>query len=162
MAFGMPWPGVLMPREKSWLLLPGNRRVTATPTAGPGVTDRPCDLGCETQARPRSVRSVKLLQELARPRGVEPLTPRSVVWCSIQLSYGRVATARTGCPGAGQLLQPDAATQDWIVGCGVAAALTDIRWGGMSPEQPPAWTTGRPAGRRNRLQQRRNSARINN
>ena len=32
----------------------------------------------------------KLLEKLARPRGVEPLTPRSVVWCSIQLSYGRV------------------------------------------------------------------------
>jgi HAD superfamily hydrolase (TIGR01509 family) len=27
---------------------------------------------------------------VARPRGVEPLTPRSVVWCSIQLSYGRI------------------------------------------------------------------------
>ncbi len=26
---------------------------------------------------------------MARPRGFEPLTPRSVVWCSIQLSYGR-------------------------------------------------------------------------
>ena len=32
----------------------------------------------------------KVLKRLARPRGVEPLTPRSVVWCSIQLSYGRV------------------------------------------------------------------------
>ena len=32
----------------------------------------------------------KILINLARPRGVEPLTPRSVVWCSIQLSYGRV------------------------------------------------------------------------
>ncbi len=30
---------------------------------------------------------------LARPRGFEPLTPRSVVWCSIQLSYGRLAAA---------------------------------------------------------------------
>src|SRR5271156_5767602 len=33
---------------------------------------------------------LKYLIELARPRGVEPLTPRSVVWCSIQLSYGRL------------------------------------------------------------------------
>src|SRR5216683_794048 len=29
-------------------------------------------------------------RKLARPRGVEPPTPRSVIWCSIQLSYGRV------------------------------------------------------------------------
>src|SRR5215472_2429918 len=33
---------------------------------------------------------------VARPRGVEPLTPRSVVWCSIQLSYGRVTVERRG------------------------------------------------------------------
>jgi hypothetical protein len=27
---------------------------------------------------------------VARPKGFEPLTPRFVVWCSIQLSYGRL------------------------------------------------------------------------
>ncbi len=27
---------------------------------------------------------------MARPEGFEPPTPRSVVWCSVQLSYGRV------------------------------------------------------------------------
>ena len=32
----------------------------------------------------------KFCAEMARPRGFEPLTPRSVVWCSIQLSYGRM------------------------------------------------------------------------
>jgi hypothetical protein len=31
---------------------------------------------------------------MARPRGFEPLTPRSVVWCSVQLSYGRSACPR--------------------------------------------------------------------
>ncbi len=28
---------------------------------------------------------------MARPKGFEPLTPRFVVWCSIQLSYGRLS-----------------------------------------------------------------------
>src|SRR5205823_777094 len=37
---------------------------------------------------------------MARPRGVEPLTPRSVVWCSIQLSYGRLCHAAAGMPAA--------------------------------------------------------------
>ena len=32
----------------------------------------------------------KLLNLLARPKRFELLTPRFVVWCSIQLSYGRV------------------------------------------------------------------------
>ncbi len=26
--------------------------------------------------------------KMAHPKGFEPLTPRFVVWCSIQLSYG--------------------------------------------------------------------------
>jgi hypothetical protein len=30
-----------------------------------------------------------MVNELARPKGFEPLTPRFVVWCFIQLSYGR-------------------------------------------------------------------------
>ena len=33
--------------------------------------------------------SSKRIKEMARPKGFEPLTPRFVVWCSIQLSYGR-------------------------------------------------------------------------
>jgi hypothetical protein len=42
-----------------------------------------------TRAGPRGGGVVFLAEKLARPRGFEPLTPRSVVWCSIQLSYGR-------------------------------------------------------------------------
>ena len=33
------------------------------------------------------------VRRLARPEGFEPPTPRSVVWCSVQLSYGRVCFA---------------------------------------------------------------------
>jgi hypothetical protein len=29
-----------------------------------------------------------------RPTGLEPVTPRFEVWCSIQLSYGRVVDSR--------------------------------------------------------------------
>ena len=35
--------------------------------------------------------SSKCLKTLARPKRFELLTPRFVVWCSIQLSYGRAA-----------------------------------------------------------------------
>jgi hypothetical protein len=31
----------------------------------------------------------QLADLVARPEGFEPPTPRSVVWCSVQLSYGR-------------------------------------------------------------------------
>jgi site-specific DNA recombinase len=42
--------------------------------------------------------------EMARPKGFEPLTPRFVVWCSIQLSYGRLK--RNGhLEGGGQRLK---------------------------------------------------------
>jgi hypothetical protein len=39
---------------------------------------------------------VRSFTEMARPKGFEPLTPRFVVWCSIQLSYGRVFTRVAG------------------------------------------------------------------
>jgi pimeloyl-ACP methyl ester carboxylesterase len=37
--------------------------------------------------------------DLARPKGFEPLTPRFVVWCSIQLSYGRLPSSAV-CRGS--------------------------------------------------------------
>ena len=40
--------------------------------------------------------SVRDLQQMARPKRFELLTPRFVVWCSIQLSYGRVCRGNRG------------------------------------------------------------------
>jgi hypothetical protein len=39
-------------------------------------------------------RRSRFCSEMARPKGFEPLTPRFVVWCSIQLSYGRMRGRR--------------------------------------------------------------------
>ena len=39
-------------------------------------------------------RSYKGKNKKVRPTGLEPVTPRSEVWCSIQLSYGRVVSPR--------------------------------------------------------------------
>jgi hypothetical protein len=39
--------------------------------------------------------------EMARPKRFELLTPRFVVWCSIQLSYGRVFAWHLGLKGPG-------------------------------------------------------------
>ena len=59
-----------------------------------------------------------MVEKMARPKGFEPLTPRFVVWCSIQLSYGRVPVVRAephferaglhrrgSCSGFGRSLQ---------------------------------------------------------
>jgi hypothetical protein len=41
----------------------------------------------------RFVKSLIFLNKMARPKRFELLTPRFVVWCSIQLSYGRLSIA---------------------------------------------------------------------
>ena len=48
----------------------------------------------ETIGKKTGLRAGKLLKLLARPEGFEPPTPRFVVWCSVQLSYGRVVKFR--------------------------------------------------------------------
>jgi hypothetical protein len=41
------------------------------------------------RAKRAGVRLFNFQEEMARPKRFELLTPRFVVWCSIQLSYGR-------------------------------------------------------------------------
>jgi hypothetical protein len=48
----------------------------------------------ETIAQKTGLVARKSLELLARPEGFEPPTPRSVVWCSVQLSYGRASMAK--------------------------------------------------------------------
>src|ERR1044072_5964768 len=55
--------------------------------------------------RERSGTGVEIFEEMARPKRFELLTPRFVVWCSIQLSYGRVFACAFGPSG------PDASGQ---------------------------------------------------
>jgi hypothetical protein len=77
----------------------GSRRANAFPYLRGGIgtilpSTMPLRSAWGPQNRGRAPRPlgvvINLLKILARPRGVEPLTPRSVVWCSIQLSYGRM------------------------------------------------------------------------
>jgi hypothetical protein len=51
-----------------------------------GATADPCS---RLRRRRGYDRGSQFGTEVARPKGFEPLTPRFVVWCSIQLSYGR-------------------------------------------------------------------------
>ena len=62
---------------------PGSRKTG--PTLWQGSRKLP-----EAQQKPQLVGGFANEVEMARPKGFEPLTPRFVVWCSIQLSYGRV------------------------------------------------------------------------
>ena len=45
---------------------------------------------CGHNPYPHCASSSKLLKNWRAREEFEPLTPRSVVWCSIQLSYGRI------------------------------------------------------------------------
>src|SRR5437763_8478220 len=72
---------------------------------------------------------------MARPRGVEPLTPRSVVWCSIQLSYGRLclaAASLAGGWGGNNYSSPPAKASRTakVERDGLTGAVDLLRWGG--------------------------------
>ena len=49
---------------------------------------------CRHEPPDRLLNGCFCLGKMARPKGFEPLTPRFVVWCSIQLSYGRAGAEK--------------------------------------------------------------------
>jgi hypothetical protein len=65
---------------------PGSRRTGPTLWQGSGKPR-------EAQQWRRLIGGIASEAEMARPKRFELLTPRFVVWCSIQLSYGRVFRA---------------------------------------------------------------------
>src|SRR5690606_34516411 len=88
-------PGKIVP--------PVARKTTGAPPVGsaadPGGAGPGRPVGYEERSLPfvgatcgRAIKATPyrhIERRLARPKGFEPLTPRFVVWCSIQLSYGR-------------------------------------------------------------------------
>src|SRR5579859_2849625 len=62
------------------------------------LPDLHCDYGhnADTALFAKVFCCAKILILLARPKRFELLTPRFVVWCSIQLSYGRLASRQNG------------------------------------------------------------------
>ena len=73
--------------------------------------------------------------DLARPKRFELLTPRFVVWCSIQLSYGRcLCQARTGKRGRGGRGIAKGLVRRWQ-GFGSARLRFDIRVGLAVPRK---------------------------
>jgi hypothetical protein len=54
-----------------------------------------------------------LVEKMAHPKRFELLTPRFVVWCSIQLSYGCVAETE-GTVGVGGSLKRPSGECKWI------------------------------------------------
>ncbi len=50
---------------------------------------RQAEIGVRRGSTARGRQFWSEIGRMARPKGFEPLTPRFVVWCSIQLSYGR-------------------------------------------------------------------------
>jgi hypothetical protein len=74
--------------------LPESSLTLATPSLGGGVDKMGNSVGPRRRGpgpvtAPNGEIAYIVRKNLARPEGLEPPTPRFVVWCSIQLSYGR-------------------------------------------------------------------------
>jgi hypothetical protein len=78
--------------------------------------------GPDVPLRARLVSRGTGLMGVARPAGFEPTTPRSVVWCSIQLSYGRPRPPKSG--GGRVLTEPPAGRKGGEGGRRALAGLT--------------------------------------
>ncbi len=85
----------------------GRRRPIPIGERRPTPADATTKNSIPAQHGAASLRKSKVRQKMARPKRFELLTPRFVVWCSIQLSYGRahnsvVAELDSKFPNAGE------------------------------------------------------------
>ena len=79
-------------------------------------------LRCPLAIFQETIDLLKSLILLARPKGFEPLTPRFVVWCSIQLSYGRLCRGPRAALGA-----RGGRAHSYSLGRGLARSLSRAR-----------------------------------
>ena len=68
---------------------------------------------------------------MARPNGFEPLTPRFVVWCSIQLSYGRMGPLIGD--GIREVKSGNGLDSGWISGWQPTGAVRNVRPPAIQP-----------------------------
>jgi hypothetical protein len=79
---------------------------------------------------------------MARPERFELPTPRSVVWCSIQLSYGRFGRRRASKnPGGGPyttrtVMARMAAADQILPQCAISVAVTPLLGRGLLSRMP--------------------------
>ena len=77
---------------------------------------------------------------MARPKRFELLTPRFVVWCSIQLSYGRLCASRRRTPCEALFQRTPIRLVNWIfeiVNRGFIVVHADLRAEGVEGSRPP-------------------------
>ena len=91
----------------------------------------------------RNMRMTKSLKSLARPKRFELLTPKFVVWCSIQLSYGRLSAfdaARRGPTGQNPSRRPKLLMGSASVrkGCRSPAHPSTVAHRASPPYPPPS------------------------